>query len=73
MKALIAGALGAYLLLPIGAGAQADPARIPPIGLTPEPRFKLEALRFRALNETGLDVWPLSGEVRWSSRSPGAG
>jgi hypothetical protein len=56
MKTFITGAVGACLLLPIiGAGAQADPAHIPPIGVHPEPRFKLEALRFRALNETGID------------------
>jgi hypothetical protein len=64
MKTLIAGALGACLLLPIGAGAQADPAHIPPIGVFPEPRFKLEALRFKAIDEQGLGVWPLSDEVK---------
>jgi hypothetical protein len=60
MKTVISGALGAYLLL--GAVAQAQPAHNPPIGLNPEPRFKLEALSFKALNETG-DDWPFSDEV----------
>jgi hypothetical protein len=63
MKTFIAGTVGACLLLPIGAGAQADPPHIPPI-TAKEPRFKLEALRFKAINETGLDVWPLSDEVK---------
>ena len=43
MKTVITGTLGAYLLL--GAVAQAQPML--------EPRFKLEALRFHAINETG--------------------
>jgi hypothetical protein len=64
MKTFITGAVGACLLLPIiSAGVQADPARIPPIGalqpgnLSPDAlaRFKLEAISFRALNETGWD------------------
>jgi hypothetical protein len=62
MKTFINGTVGACLLLPIGAGAQAQPAD-PPITANLEPRFKLEALRFRALNETGIDVWPFSDEV----------
>jgi hypothetical protein len=41
------------LLLSIGAAAQTQPGRIPPIGVNSEPRFKLEALRFHAINETG--------------------
>jgi hypothetical protein len=68
MKTVIGGALGAYLLL--GAVAHAQPAHNPPSGLNPEPRFKLEALRFKALNETGLDVWPLSDEVYVSIHVP---
>jgi hypothetical protein len=64
MKMFIAGTVGACLLLPIiGAGAQADPAHIPPVTANLEPRFKLEALRFKAINETGIDLWPLSDEV----------
>jgi hypothetical protein len=54
MKTVSSGALGVYLLL--GAVAQAQPAHNPPIGLNPEPRFKLEALRFKAINETGIDL-----------------
>jgi hypothetical protein len=78
MKTFITGAVGACLLLPIiGAGAQADPAHIPPIGalepgnLSPGAlaRFKLEALRFRALNETGIDRFG-SDEVKVGVRVP---
>ena len=60
MKTVISGALGAYLLL--GAVAQAQPVHNPLNALIPEPRFKLEALRFKAINETGFD-WPGSDEV----------
>ncbi len=56
MRTLITGAVGACLLLPIGAGAQ-------PIGGLNEPRFKLEALRFKAIDETGFD-WLGSDEVK---------
>jgi hypothetical protein len=55
MKAVISGTLGVYFLL--GAFAQAQPVHNPPNSLIPEPRFKLEALRFKAINETGYD-WP---------------
>jgi hypothetical protein len=68
MKTVIGGALGTYLLL--GAVAHAQPAHNPPSGLNPEPRFKLEALRFKALNETGLDFWPFSDEVYVSIHVP---
>jgi hypothetical protein len=51
MKTVISGALGVYLLL--GAVAQAQPHSPPE--LRPEPRFKLEALSFKAINETGSD------------------
>jgi hypothetical protein len=70
MKRLITGALGAYLLLPIGAVAQAQPAAVPPITLNSEPRFKIEALRFRAINEDGIDAWPLSDEIKVLIRVP---
>ena len=63
MKTLITGALGAYVLLSIGAGAQAQPGRIPPIGAYSEPRFQIEASEVRALNETGWD-WPFDDEVK---------
>jgi hypothetical protein len=65
MKTLITGALGALLLLAVGPAAHADdPALTPPIGVYSEPRFKLEALRFKAIDETGIDVWPFSDEVK---------
>jgi hypothetical protein len=70
MKTFIAGLLGARLLLPvIGSSALADAARNAPIGAQPGnlspgvlARFQLEALSFRALNETGWD-WLGSDEV----------
>jgi hypothetical protein len=53
MKTFIIGTVGAcLLLLIIGAGAQAQPADVTPGALA---RFKLEAVSFRALNETGID------------------
>jgi hypothetical protein len=52
MKTVISGALGVYLLL--SAVAEAQPML--------EPRFKLEALSFKAIDENGLD-WPFSDEV----------
>jgi hypothetical protein len=69
MKTLIAGTLGACLLLPIvGAGAQAQPANV---NVTPGAlaRFKLEAVSFRALHETGWD-WTGSDEVYVSIHVP---
>jgi hypothetical protein len=63
MKTLITGAVGACLLLSIGAGAQAQPAHVPAVVANSEPRFELEALGVRALNENGLD-WPFSDKVK---------
>ena len=50
MRPLITGAVGVCLLLSTEAGAQV------------EPRFKLEALSFKAIHETGRN-WPGSDEV----------
>jgi hypothetical protein len=59
MKTFIAGTVGVCLFLTaIGAGAQAQPApEVQPGNVTPGSlaRFKLEAVSFRALNETGID------------------
>lgn len=60
----IGGALGAaYLfLLPVGAGAQ------PAEHVLPSPkRYKIEAMRFKAVDETGVD-WPGSDEVMVETR-----
>jgi hypothetical protein len=59
MKTFI-GTVGACLLLIIGAGAQAQPApEAQPGNVTPGSlaRFKLEAVSFRALDETGIDLF----------------
>ena len=63
MKTLITGALGASLLFSTGSGAIAQPVHVPPVVANTEPRFTLEALGVRALDETGLD-WPFSDEVK---------
>jgi hypothetical protein len=56
MKTFITATVGACLLFPIvGTCAQADPAHIPSPTIGELARFKLEALSFRALNETGID------------------
>jgi hypothetical protein len=68
VKTFITGAVGACLLLSIGPGAQAQPAD-PPITANLEPRFKLEALRFRAIDESGYD-WAGSDEVYVTIRVP---
>jgi hypothetical protein len=69
MKTLITGAVSACLLLPIGAGAQADSAHIPTFGGLNLARFKLEALGVRALDEHGRD-WPFSDKVKVLIRVP---
>jgi hypothetical protein len=58
MKRLMTGALGVCLLLSTEAGAQV------------EPRFKLEALSFKAIHETGRN-WPGSDEVYVTIHVPG--
>jgi len=69
MKTLIIGTVGACLLLPIiGAGAQ--PARIPPIGPGALARFKLEAVSFHAISETGWSNWPGSDEIYVNIHDP---
>jgi hypothetical protein len=79
MKTLIIGTVSACLLLPIiGAGAQADAARIPAIGaLQPADlppgalaRFKLEAVSFHAVDETGWFDFTGSDEVYVSIHVP---
>ena len=61
VKTLITGALGAYVLLSIGAGT----------GAYAEPRFRLEALSFKAIDQTGYD-WSGSDEVKVKNHSPHA-
>ena len=58
MRPLITGAVGVCLLLSTEAGAQV------------EPRFKLEALSFKAIHETGRN-WPGSDEVYVTIHVPG--
>ena len=78
MKAFIAGTIAACLLLPvIGSGALADAARNSPIGAQPGnlspgalARFKLEAVSFGALDETGWFDWTGSDEVYVSIHVP---
>jgi hypothetical protein len=61
MKTFITGAVGACLLLPIiGAVAQAQPANVTPGALA---RFKIEAVSFHAISETGWSNWPGSDEI----------
>ena len=78
MKTFIAGTIAACLLLPvIGSGALADAARNSPIGAQPGnlspgalARFKLEAVSFGALDETGWFDWTGSDEVYVSIHVP---
>jgi hypothetical protein len=58
MKPLITGAVGVCLLLSTEAGAQVEPG------------FKLEALSFKAIHETGRN-WPGSDEVYVTIHVPG--
>jgi hypothetical protein len=61
MKTFIIGTVGACLLLPIiGAGAQAQPPNVTPDALA---RFKVEAVSFDAVDETGWFDWTGSDEV----------
>jgi hypothetical protein len=75
MKTLINGAFAAFLLVPMGAAdAQAQQAHTPTRLAAPgidrvivdtQPsvlRFKVEALRFKAIDESGYD-WPWSDEI----------
>jgi hypothetical protein len=61
MKTFIIGTVGACLLLPIiGAGAQTQPPNVTPGALA---RFKVEAVSFNAIDETGWFDWTGSDEV----------
>lgn len=61
MKTFIIGIVGACLLLPIiGAGAQTQPPDVTPGALA---RFKVEAVSFHAIDETGWFDWTGSDEV----------
>ena len=66
MKTFIAGTVGACLLLPISVGAQAQPV---PHVLNGEPRYKVEAIRVRAIDELGYD-YPFSDEILVIIRVP---
>ena len=71
MRTFITGALAVYLLVPAVANAQepktdaveqaATGSRVVYPGLQ-QPRFKVEAVRFRAIDESGYD-WPFSDEI----------
>jgi hypothetical protein len=71
MKTLITGALATVLLVPAAANAQEPKAaavqqaavssRVAPPSLL-EPRFKVEAVGFRAIDESGFDL-PFSDEI----------
>jgi hypothetical protein len=68
MKKFISGTVSAFLLLPIiGAGAQAQPANVTPGALA---RFKLEAVSFHAISETGWSNWPGSDEIYVNIHDP---
>ena len=71
MRTLITGALAVYLLVPAAANAQepnADAVQQAAVGsrvvgpVLRQPRFKVEAVRFRAIDESGYD-WPVSDEI----------
>ena len=71
MKTLITGALAIFLLVPAAANAQepkvdtVQQAAVSSRVVGPvlrQPRFKVEAVRFRAIDESGND-WPLSDEI----------
>jgi hypothetical protein len=67
MKTFISGTVSAFLLLPIiGAGAQAQPANVTPDAA----RFKLEAVSFHAISETGWSNWPGSDEIYVNIHDP---
>jgi hypothetical protein len=67
MKMFISGTVSAFLLLPvIGAGAQPQPPNVTPGALA---RFKLEAVSFHAISETGWSNWPGSDEIYVNARS----
>jgi hypothetical protein len=68
MKMFISGTVGAFLLLPvIGAGAQPQPPNVTPGALA---RFKLEAVSFHAISETGWSNWPGSDEIYVNIHDP---
>jgi hypothetical protein len=68
MKTLIIGTVGACLLLPIiGADAQPLAPNVTPGALA---RFKVEAVSFHAISETGWSNWPGSDEIYVNIHDP---